>query len=93
MYDIMFEKCLNPNFDIEFKREDNQIIALHKGMEYRFEKESLSLKTIAETTNMKPMLYVTKPKELHKDYNEMLQSLTEQIQKGEKKSFQAKRSL
>jgi Protein of unknown function (DUF3991)/Toprim-like len=87
MYDIMFEKRLNPNFEVEFKRDENQIIALHKGVEHRFGKENLSLKTITETTNVKPMLYVTKPSHLQKDYNEMLQSLTEQNQKGEKKSL------
>jgi Protein of unknown function (DUF3991)/Toprim-like len=87
MYDIMFEKRLNPNFEVEFKREDNQIIAVHKGVEYRFEKEAISLKAISEATNLKSMLYVTKPKGVHKDYNDMLKQLTEQVNLGEKKTL------
>jgi hypothetical protein len=86
MYDIMVEKRLNPKFELEFKREGNYILAMHKGVEHRFEKEAISLKMLVETTNLKPMLYVTKPKGAHKDYNEMLNAMTAQIQQSEKKS-------
>jgi Toprim-like/Protein of unknown function (DUF3991) len=78
MYDIMFEKRFNPNFEVEFKREENQIIAVQKGVEHRFEKEAISLKAIAEATKLKPMLYVTKPKQV-KDYNEMLKLSKERV--------------
>jgi hypothetical protein len=87
MYDIMVEKRLNPKFDIEFKRDDNQIIALHKDKEYRFEKEAISLKAIAEATHIKPLLYVTKPQNLQKDYNDMLKTLNDGMKQTEKKSF------
>jgi Protein of unknown function (DUF3991)/Toprim-like len=90
MYDIMFEKRLNASFDVAFKREENQIIAIHNETEYRFEKETLSLKTIVETVNLKPLLYVTKPKDVFKDYNEMLKSMTEQMRQNEKKSLKMK---
>lgn len=89
MYDIMFEKRLNPKFDLEFKREENEIVAVHKGIEHRFEKETISLKMISETIKLKPLLYVTKPKGVHKDYNEMLQSLTQQIQQDVRKRLKA----
>jgi Protein of unknown function (DUF3991)/Toprim-like len=87
MFDIMFEKRLNPNFEVEFKREENQIVALHKDVEHRFEKDAISLKAISESANLKPMLYVIKPKGLHKDYNDELWSLTEQIKQAEKKNI------
>lgn len=91
MYDIMFEKRLNPNFDIAFKQEDNQIVALYKEKEYRFEKEAISLKGIAEAIHLKPVLYVTKPQGLQKDYNDMLKSLNENMKQTEKKSFKINR--
>jgi Toprim-like/Protein of unknown function (DUF3991) len=84
MFDIMFEKRLNPNFDMEFKREENQIFGVSNGKEYRFEKDSISLKAIVEAANLKSLLYVTKPNE-GKDYNEMLKTLTEKINQTERK--------
>lgn len=87
MYDIMVEKRLNPNFDIEFKRDNDQILAIHKGNEYRFEKDIISLKGIAEAVHLKPMLYATKPQGLQKDYNDMLKSLNENMKQVEKKSL------
>jgi hypothetical protein len=89
MFDIMFEKRLNPHFDIEFKREDNQILGISNGKEYRFEKDSISLKAISEATNLKSLLYVTKPND-SKDYNEMLKTLTEKINETERKGMKIK---
>jgi Protein of unknown function (DUF3991)/Toprim-like len=89
MYDIMFEKRLNPKFDMEFKREENQILGISNGTEYRFEKDSLSLKAISEAINLKSLLYVTKPNE-GKDYNEMLKALTEEINQTERKGMKLK---
>jgi Protein of unknown function (DUF3991)/Toprim-like len=89
MYDIMFEKKLNPKFDMEFKREENQILGISNGKEYRFEKNSMSLKAISEATNLTSLLYVTKPKE-GKDYNEMLKTLTEKVKQTESKGMKMK---
>jgi Protein of unknown function (DUF3991)/Toprim-like len=81
MYDIMFEKRLNPKFDIDFKRDENQIIAIQKEVEHRFEKEAISLKAVIEKVNLKPLLYVTKPAQ-GKDYNEMLMILNDRVKKN-----------
>jgi hypothetical protein len=91
MYDILFEKRLNPKFDIEFKRDENQIIAIYKDAEHLFEKEAISLKSISEVTNLKPILYVTKPQHLQKDYNDMLRYVNENVKQAEKKSLKISR--
>ena len=52
----MFEKRLNPNFEVEFKREENQIIAIHNGVKYPFDKETIDLTRISETIHIKPLI-------------------------------------
>ena len=81
MYDIMFEKRLNPKFDINFKKDENQIVAIQKDVKYRFEKEAITLKAVVEKVNLKPLLYATKPAH-GKDYNEMLMIFNDRVKKN-----------